>query len=152
MLLQKPQTEQLYLTDSEASLASQWLHTNAPHFSAKQCVDAAIDVLQAGCIVQYLWCPYCSSAHLDSGQWALKADYTHVYNTCGQSWDQPRPQVQGNPLVVFGLHLHSNRLLFSRTVAAGASVQSLIIEPSWLGLVYQGQQDAANTGMGRILA
>ena len=28
---------------------------------------------------------------------------------------------------------------------------SLIVEPSWLGLAYQGKQDAAYTGMGRIL-
>ena len=26
------------------------------------------------------------------------------------------------------------------------------MEPNWLGLVYQGQQDAVDAGMGRILA
>ena len=81
----------------------------------------------------------------------MKAYSTHVCNTCGRSWDQLRPQVQGNPLSVFSLYLHSNRLLFWWT-APGQSAQSQIVEPSWLGLVYQGQQDTTDTGMGRILA
>ena len=34
-LSHKPQTDQLYLSDSEASLASQWLHANALLFSIK---------------------------------------------------------------------------------------------------------------------
>ena len=42
---QNPQTKQLYLSDSETSLASQWLHSNAPQYSTKQCVDAAVDAL-----------------------------------------------------------------------------------------------------------
>ena len=52
---------------------------------------------------------------------------------------------------MFDLHCHGNRLLFLRT-AAGGSAQSLIVEPSWLGLVSQGQQDAADAEIGRILA
>ena len=60
--------------------------------------------------------------------------------------------MQGNPLAAFGLRFHGNRLLLSRTTAAGGSVQSMIVEPSWLGLVYQGQQDASEAGMGRIVA
>ena len=91
------------------------------------------------------------STHLDLDQWATKAHSTHLCNICGRLWDQPKPQVQGNPLAVFGLHFHGNRLLFLRTVAGGEA-QSLIIEMSWLGLTYQGQQDAADIGRGRILA
>ena len=37
------------------------------------------------------------------------------------------------------------------TAAAGGSAKSLIVEPSWLQLIYQGQQDVADAGMGRIL-
>ena len=151
-LSHKPQTEQLHLPDSEASLASYWLSANAPQFSIEQCEDAIVDALRDSCIAQYLRCPYCSSVHLDSGQWATKAHLTHVCNACGQSWDHPGPQVQGNPLAMVGLCLHGNRLLFSRIAAVGGSAQSLTVEPSWLGLVYQGQQDAADAVMGRILA
>ena len=52
---------------------------------------------------------------------------------------------------MIGLRFHGSRLLFSGR-AAGRSVQYVIIETSWLGFVYQGQQDAADAGMSRILA
>ena len=38
-----------------------------------------------------------------------------------------------------------------RTIARG-SAYSLLVELSMWGLVYQGQQDAADAGIGRILA
>ena len=59
--------------------------------------------------------------------------------------------MQDNLLAVFGLHIHGNGLLFSRT-ADGGSVLSLIIEESWVGLVYQAQQDAGDASKGMILA
>ena len=52
---------------------------------------------------------------------------------------------------MFGLRLHGNKLLLTQTAKEGLA-QSLIVEPSWLGLVYQGQQDAADADMARILA
>ena len=45
ILLQKPQTEQLYLPDGKASIASQWLCANEPYYNVKQYVDKAIDAL-----------------------------------------------------------------------------------------------------------
>ena len=58
--------------------------------------------------------------------------------------------MQGNPLSGFGLHLHGNRLLRSKTTPGGLA-ESLIIEWSWLGLVYYRQNNTADDDMGRIL-
>ena len=42
----------------------------------------------------------------------------YIYcNTCGRTWDQPRPYAKGNLLAVFFLYLYCNRLLFSWTAA-----------------------------------
>ena len=43
----------------------------------------------------------------------------------------------GNPLAVFSPCLHGNRLLFAQTEGDG-TLLSVVVEPSWLGLVHKG--------------
>ena len=45
--------------------------------------------------------------------------------------------MSGNPLAVFSPDLHGNRLLFAQTEGDGRLL-SVIVEPSWLGLVHKG--------------
>ena len=45
--------------------------------------------------------------------------------------------MSGNPLAVFLPRLHGNRLLFAQTEGDG-TLLSVVIEPSWLGLVREG--------------
>ena len=42
-----------------------------------------------------------------------------------------------NPLAVFSPHFHGNRLLFAQTEGDG-TLLSVVVEPSWLGLVHKG--------------
>ena len=58
--------------------------------------------------------------------------------------------MQGNLLAVFYLRLLGNRLLFSKEGPKG-KVHFLIVEPSWLILVYKGYNDAFDSEMDRIL-
>ena len=56
-------------------------------------------------------------------------------------------------MVVFELRVHGYRLLFSQEIPLGkveGQINSLFVEPRWLGLVHPGQQDAFDPDMGRI--
>ena len=54
--------------------------------------------------------------------------------------------MSGNPLAVFSPCLHGNRLLFVQTEGDG-TLLSVVVEPSWLGLVYEGEFDSADSRM-----
>ena len=45
--------------------------------------------------------------------------------------------MSGNPLAVFLPRLHGNRLLFVQPEGDGMLL-SVVVEPSWLGLVHEG--------------
>ena len=49
----------------------------------------------------------------------------------------PDSDVSENQLEVFSPHLHDNRLLFVQTESDG-TLLSVVVEPSWLGLVHKG--------------
>ena len=46
--------------------------------------------------------------------------------------------------------LHGNRLLLSYEAPKG-KLHSLIVKSNWLGLVFKGQQNAADPNLGRIM-
>ena len=71
-LSRRPQSDQLYLSDHDAALCNAWLKSACLQFTLKQCVDAAVASLHAGCDLAYLRCPKCSCAHLDEGNNATK--------------------------------------------------------------------------------
>ena len=84
----------------------------------------------------YIKCPHCSSAHLDGCPNSRCSTSRYLCSTCGKSWT-PDSDVSGNPLAVFLPHLHGNRLLFAWTEGDG-TLLSVVVEPSWLGLVHEG--------------
>ena len=64
-LSHRPQYEQLFLSDEDAAHCTKYLKHVVPQFMLKQCVDAAVTALQKGCVLQYIICDHCHSAHLD---------------------------------------------------------------------------------------
>ena len=117
-------------------MVKKWLMHAAPQFSVCNCVDAAVIILQAGGHLAYIKCPHCSSAHLDGCPNSRCSTSRHLCSTCGKSWT-PNSDVSRNPLAVFSPHLHGNRLLFAWTEGDG-TLLSVVVEPSWLGLVHKG--------------
>ena len=117
-------------------MVKKWLMHAAPQFSVCNCVDAAVTILQAGGHLAYIKCPHCSSAHLDGCPNSHCSTSRHLCSTCGKSWT-PDSDVSGNPLAVFSPRLHGNRLLFAQTEGDG-TLLSVVVEPSWLGLVHEG--------------
>ena len=117
-------------------MVKKWLMHAAPQFSVCNCVDAAVIILQAGGCLAYIKCPHCSSAHLDGCPNSRCSTSRHLCSTCGKSWT-PDSDVSGNPLAVFLPCLHGNRLLFAWTEGDG-TLLSVVVEPSWLGLVHEG--------------
>ena len=117
-------------------MVKKWLMHAAPQFSVCNCVDAAVTILRAGGHLAYIKCPHCSSAHLDGCPNSRCSTSRHLCSTCGKSWT-PDSDVSGNPLAVFLPHLHGNRLLFAWTEGDG-TLLSVVVEPSWLGLVHEG--------------
>ena len=108
----------------------------APQFSVRNCVDAAVTILQAGGHLAYIKCPHCSSADLDGCPNSCCSTSRHLYSTCGKSWT-PDSDVSKNPLAVFSPRLHGKRLLFVQIDGDG-TLLSIVVEPSWLGLVHKG--------------
>ena len=82
----RPLHEQVFLSDEDAALCTKYLKCVAPQFMLKQCVDAAVTALQKGCVMQYIICNHCHSAHLDENDYASRKHSTHVCNTCGKKW------------------------------------------------------------------
>ena len=117
-------------------MVKKWLMHAAPQFSVRDCIDAAVTVLRAGGHLAYIKCPHCSSAHLDGCPDSHCSTTRHLCSTCGKSWT-PDSDVSGNPLAVFSPRLHGNRLLFAQTEGDG-TLLSVVVEPSWLGLVHKG--------------
>ena len=117
-------------------MVKKWLMHAAPQFSVRDCVDAAVTILRAGGHLAYIKCPHCSSAHLDGCPNSHCSTSRHLCSTCGKSWT-PNSDVSGNPLAVFSPRLHGNRLLFAQTEGDG-TLLSVVVEPSWLGLVHEG--------------
>ena len=117
-------------------MVKKWLMHAAPQLSVPDCVDAAVTILQAGGHLAYIEYPHCSSAHLDGCPDLYCSTSRHLCSTCGKSWT-PDSDVSGNPLAVSSPHLHGNRLLLARTKGEG-TLLSVVVEPSWLGLVYEG--------------
>ena len=93
----------------------------------------------------YIKCLHCSSAHLNGCPNLCCSTSHHLCSTCGKSWT-PNSDVSGNPLAVFSPRLHGNRLLFAQTEGDGMLL-SVVVEPSWLGLVQEGQFDSADHRM-----
>ena len=117
-------------------MVKKWLMHAAPQFSVCNCVDAAVTILQASGHLAYIKCPHCSSAHLDGCPNSCCFTARHLCSTCGKSWT-PDSDVSGNPLAVFSPCLHGNWLLFVHTEGDG-TLLSVVVEPSWLGLVHKG--------------
>ena len=117
-------------------MVKKWLMHAAPQFSVHNCVDAAVTILQAGRHLAYIKYPHCSSAHLDSCSNSCCSTTRHLCSTCSKSWT-PNSSVFGNPLAVFSPHLYGNSLLFVQTEGDGMLL-SIVVEPSWLGLVHEG--------------
>ena len=117
-------------------MVKKWLMHAAPQFSVRDCVDAAVTIQGAGGRLAYIKCLHCSSAHLDGCPNSHCSTSRHLCSTCGKSWT-PDSDVSGNPLEVFSPHLHGNRLLFVQTEGDG-TLLSVVVEPSWLGLVHEG--------------
>ena len=117
-------------------MVKKWLMHAAPQFSVCNCVDAAVTILRAGGHLAYIKCPHCSSAHLDGCLDSRFSTSRHLCSTCGKSWTLD-DDVSGNPLAVFLPCLHGNKLLFARTEGDGMLL-SVVVEPSWLGLVHKG--------------
>ena len=117
-------------------MVKKWLMHAFPQFSVCNYVDAAVTILQASGRLAYIKCPYCSSAHLDGYPNSCCSTSPHLCSTCGKSWT-PNSDVSGNPLTVFLPRVHGNRLLFVWTEGEGMLL-SVVVEPSWLGLVHKG--------------
>ena len=86
ILSRRPQRQQLFLSDKDAALCTKYLNHVVPQFTLKQCVNATITVLQKGCIVQYIICNHCHSAHIDENDYTSRKHSTHVCNTFGKKW------------------------------------------------------------------
>ena len=117
-------------------MVKKWLMCAAPQFSVRDCVNAAVTILRAGGHLAYIKCPHYSSAYLDSCPNSCCSTSRHLCSTYGKSWT-PNSDVSGNPLPVFSPRLHGNRLLFAQTEGDG-TLLSVVIKPSWLGLVHKG--------------
>ena len=117
-------------------MVKKWLMHAASQFCVCNCVDAAMTILRSGGCLAYIKCPQCSSAHLDGCTDSRCSTSRHLCSTCAKSWT-PNSGVSGNPLAVFSPWLHGNRLLFAQTEGDGMLL-SVIVEPSWLGLVHEG--------------
>ena len=117
-------------------MVKEWLMRAAPQLSVYNCVDAAVKILRAGGHLAYIKCPHCTSAHLDGCPNSHCSTSRHLCSTCGKSWT-PNSDLSGNPLAVFSPCLHGNRLLFVQTEGDGILL-SVVVEPSWLGLVHEG--------------
>ena len=117
-------------------MVKKWLMHAALQFSVHNYVDAAVTILQAGGHLAYIKCPHCSSAHLDGCPNSHCSTSRHLCSTCDKSWTLGS-DVSGNPLAVFSPRLHVNRLLFVQTEVDG-TLLSVVVEPSWLGLVHEG--------------
>ena len=117
-------------------MVKKWLMHAAPQFSICDCIDTAVTILQAGGRLAYIKCPHCSSAHLNGYPNSCCSTSRHLCSPCGKLWT-PNSDVSENPLVVFSPFLHSNRLLFAQT-ESGGTLLSVVVEPSWLGLVHKG--------------
>ena len=117
-------------------MVKKWLMHAALQFSVCNCVDAAVTILRAGGHLAYIKCPHCSSVHLDGCPNSCCSTSRHFSSTCGKSWT-PDSDVSGNPLAVLLPRLHGNRLLFVQT-EGDETLLSVVIEPSWLGLVHKG--------------
>ena len=117
-------------------MVKKWLMRAAPWFSVHDCVDASVTILRAGGRLAYIKCPHCSSAHLDGCPNSCFSTSRQLCSTCGKSWT-PDSDVSRNPLAVFLPRFHGNRLLFAQTEGDGMLL-SVVVEPSWLGLVHEG--------------
>ena len=117
-------------------MVKKWLIHTAPQFSVCNFVDSAVTILRASGHLAYIKCPHCSSAYLDGCPDSRCSTSCHFCPICGKSWT-PDSDVSGNPLAVFSPLLHGNRLLFALTEGDG-TLLSIVVEPSWLGLVQEG--------------
>ena len=109
-------------------MVKKWLMCAAPWFSVRNCVDAAVIILQASGCLAYIKCPHCTSAHLDGYPNSHCSTSRHLCSTCGKLWT-PDSDVSGNPLAVFSPCLHGNRLLFAWTEGEGMLL-SVVVELS----------------------
>ena len=148
-----PDREISRLSEGDLATATQWLAKVAPHCPAQDCAVAAYDALLAGRKIGYITCKHCSAAHLDSGEWAAKRHTIHTCASCGKNWQDL--DVSGNPLAVFNPKVHGHQLKLERQPSVqerqpSVQVATMVVEPSWLGAVAQGQQDANDSEMASI--
>ena len=123
-------------------MVKKWLMCAALQFSVHDCVDAAVTILRAGGHLAYIKCPHCSSAQLDGCPNSCCSTSHHLCSTCGKSWT-PNNDESRNSLAVLSSLLHGNRLLFAQT-KGDRTLLSVVVEPSWLGLVHEGYFDLAD--------
>jgi hypothetical protein len=81
---------------SEFSLkaAREWLVANPTVASLNvNAYAAALDEIERLCAprTMLLWCPQCTTRHIDEGEFATKPHHTHACQSCGHVW---RPAIE----------------------------------------------------------